>query len=461
MIETSSYPPREGNQVRLLVDGIPSFRRICEAIEAAQQSVWVTITFMWSECHMPDDRGGPLEVLQQAAERGVDVRLIFWRPEDDATHHKRNAFWGSPEHFKKLKALAPDVSLRWDRAASGYCQHQKSWLVDAGSEQAVSFVGGINLNPNSMVSPGHFDEPEVELHNHDVYLELHGPATADVQHNFVQRWNEASERDLADGVFGPNADSQLRFPNEMLSPVGDSKKHVLVQVQRTIRAGRYLNGHPAVGGHRYDIEAGERSNLDQYLSAIRRAKRSIYIENQYLEDAAIVSVLLGALQRDVEVLLVLPVSPDYSMRDALLNTERERFYQLRAGLDDYENFMLCGLSSSSKGSPRKPIYVHSKLMVVDGEFATVGSCNLHHYSLRGNSELNVSIQHREAVHKILVKLFQEHIDEYVSSLDDVTAVRRFKHIAADNARLHQQGQVDWQGQAFAMAISQYGLAVAL
>ena len=62
----------------------------------------------------------------------------------------------------------------------------------------TAFLGGINLNPHSVVSPGHRGKGQ----NHDVYVELKGPSVVDVHHNFVQRWNEASERNLSDGIMG-------------------------------------------------------------------------------------------------------------------------------------------------------------------------------------------------------------------------------------------------------------------
>lgn len=91
-VTTGSYPTRAGNAVRLLIDGEPAFRRICEAIEAARHSVWVTVTFMWSGVQMPDGRGAPLDVLERAAMRGVDVRVIFWRPDAETKSLERNAF---------------------------------------------------------------------------------------------------------------------------------------------------------------------------------------------------------------------------------------------------------------------------------------------------------------------------------------------------------------------------------
>jgi phosphatidylserine/phosphatidylglycerophosphate/cardiolipin synthase-like enzyme len=66
----------------------------------------------------------------------------------------------------------------------------------------VAFVGGINVEQGSMVSPGH--RPWREGDNiHDVYLEVRGPSATDVHHNFVQRWNEASDRDLPHGCWPP------------------------------------------------------------------------------------------------------------------------------------------------------------------------------------------------------------------------------------------------------------------
>lgn len=72
-VDTGAYPMRVGNRVRPWIDGLPAFRRICEAIEGARQSVWVTITFMWPSFRMPDGRGAALAVLEDAACRGVDV----------------------------------------------------------------------------------------------------------------------------------------------------------------------------------------------------------------------------------------------------------------------------------------------------------------------------------------------------------------------------------------------------
>ncbi|MEQ8691123.1 MAG: phosphatidylserine/phosphatidylglycerophosphate/cardiolipin synthase family protein [Pseudomonadales bacterium] len=422
-------------------------------IDSAERSVWATITFMWATFKMPDDNGTALSVFERAARRGIDVRLIFWRPEDDNEIHRRNAFWGSTEHFELLAKQYPNINIRWDRAAPGYCQHQKSWLIDADSDWATSFVGGINLNPNSLVPPGHdYSNSGSELQNHDVYVELRGPSVADVHHNFVQRWNEASERADHTGRFGERAQEDLLFPNR----APDSCGTALVQIQRTIRNGLYENGHAPVDGQRFDITEGERTNFDQYCAAIDAAERTIYIENQYIEVAPIVSALKDALSRDVEVVVVLPVTPDYSLRAVDMTDERIAFLALRSTLSEHENFTLCGLATDDGDGGRVPVYVHSKLMIIDGEFATVGSCNLHQYSLYGNGELNAAIQDAGVAMSVMKELFQEHIGVDVFEFDDLGAIEAFKSVAMQNRQLSNRGISSWQGLAFEMDMSTYG-----
>ena len=84
-IAHGSYPRRGGNLFRPLVDSGPAFRRICEAVEQAQHSVWITFTFIATDCQMPDGRGSIFDVLDRAVERGLDVRVIFWRPNPESS----------------------------------------------------------------------------------------------------------------------------------------------------------------------------------------------------------------------------------------------------------------------------------------------------------------------------------------------------------------------------------------
>lgn len=443
-VSSGSYPSRPGNLVKPWIDGEPAFRRIGEAIEEARSSVWVTVTFLWPTFAMPDGRGSLFDVLDRAAGRGVDTRIIFWRPDPETERFKANAFWGSPAHIEFLEERRSGVKIRWDRAHAGFCQHQKCWLIDAGSDEGTAFVGGINLNPHSVVAPGHHGEG----HNHDAFLELAGPSTVDVQHNFVQRWNEASERRIAGGCWGAGSSSSLPFPARVPAARGSA----MVQIQRTIHEGRYVDGQATPDGAWFEIAAGERSNFHQYCAAIEAARRSIYIENQYVEVPEIVDCLRRALERGVEVILLMPATPDVSSQ---VSPARRAFLDARQQLGRYPHFMLAGIAGMDADDRRHPVYVHSKLMLVDDEWATVGSCNLHRFSLFGNAEINAAFSEPDAVRDFRCQLFREHLDQDVRGLDVLGAFRLFRRIARANRTKWEAGENGWQGLAFELDLASY------
>ena len=438
-VTTGTYPTRDGNRVVPWIDGEPAFRRICECIDAAERSVWVTIAFMWPSFRMPDRHGSALDVLQRAAARGLDVRLLCWRPDDETAPLRTNAFWGSGAHRALLAERHAQLAVRWDRAQPGFCQHQKTWLLDGDT----AFVGGINLNPHSVVAPGHAQGAAPQ--NHDVYVEVVGPAVADVHHNFVQRWNEASERTRDDGRCGPGADETLPFPTHVPPPRGDAR----AQIQRTTHAGRYTDDHAPPGAPSFAIARGERTNLDQYLAAIAAARRTIYLEQQFVDVLEILDALDAALARGVQVVAVLPGEPHYATPE---RPEVTAAGARRARLARWEQFARCGLARRTPKGAREPIHVHSKLMLVDDEWATIGSCNLHRYSLFGNGEMNVAFCDVATVRALRVALFREHLDADTSGLTDADALRRFRAVARENRRRHDVGEMAWQGLAFELDV---------
>jgi phosphatidylserine/phosphatidylglycerophosphate/cardiolipin synthase-like enzyme len=445
-VTSGSYPVRAGNLVRPLVDGVPAYRRICEAVDAARHSVWVTVTFLTPDVQMPDGRGSFFDVLDRAVGRGLDVRVLFWRPNQETSHYAPGVFWGSPAHRALLEARGSRFLARWDRAHSRFCQHQKSWLVDAGRPSETAFVGGINLRPHSVAAPGH-PRPG----HHDVYVELTGPAATDVHHNFVQRWNEASERTAPDGCWGVGGDGDLAFPAHLTGPSGGS----LAQVQRTLHAGCYRDGRPSPGGQLFDVAGGERSIFDQYLQAIQAARHSIYIENQALELPEIVAALQQALERGVDIVVLLPAQPEDRVREASRRPERRAFLDQLAALGRHEHFALAGIAGRGS-SGRHDVYVHAKVMLIDDAWATIGSCNLHAASVLGNSEMNVTFWDPPAVRAFRCQLLAEHLGRDTAGLDDRSALVAYRQIARENRRRRDAGNPDWQGLAFSLDPATYG-----
>lgn len=335
---SASCPRREGNRVLPLVGGREAFGRIAEAVDAARERVWLTIAFYGDDFRLPDGRG-LFQLLEAAAARGVDVRAVCWLPNPESANYGRTYPIDAPPR--------PGVKIRWDRAVGPYCQHQKSWMVDA-----TGFVGGLNLTA-------------VALERHDAYVEIDGPSAADVARNFVERWNAASERHDSD---------DLPLPTTVPAACGSSA----VQIQRMLR--------------------GETSILEQYERAIDAAQHTIHIENQAIPIPRIAARLDQALQRGVEVLLLVPAVPEHYVYDARKDPSRRALFEGVEALGRHERFRLAGL----------PVYVHAKLMIVDDAWATIGSCNLHAYSLGGHAEMNASIWDETVARNLRQRLLRQH-----------------------------------------------------
>ena len=432
---SGSYPLRVGNAVRPLVDGEPAFRRICEAVETARHRVWVTVAFLEPDFEMPDGRGSVFDVLDRACARGVDVRVLFWRHRLLAQFRPESHFAGTEADRQLLRTRGTRWHARWDQAHGAYCQHQKSWLVDAGTPGEVAFVGGINLSRKSMVPPGHPPAPNGSTH--DVYVEVRGPSATDVHHNFVQRWNEASDRGEPDGCW-PDAlaQTQLAFPGEASPAAGD----VPVQIQRTIRRERYRDGTPTPEGVAFDIAAGEFSVVEQYRRAIEAARRTIYIEDQAIASVEIVDRLHEALSRGVEVVFLVPAEPHPDMAAARLSGASQAFFDSLAALGQHEHFLLAGLVSSRPEGGHQVVYVHAKIALVDDAWAKIGSANVANRSFYGDTELNTSFWHAPTVRALRAELLREHLARDTSDLEDRAALRAFRDQGRANADRWARGE---------------------
>jgi len=454
--QRGSYPLRPGNAVHPLVDGVPAFRRIAAAIEAARASVWVTVAFVERDLALPGAGGTLFELLDRAAARGLEVRALFWRePELDRLLPGAAHFGGSATERAWLAARDARFLARWDHLPR-YCHHQKSWLVDAGQAGEVAFVGGINLDHGSMVSPGHAPvgggAPDIYVNIHDLYLELRGPAASDVHHNFVQRWNEASERDRPDGTWPDRGRAGLLpFPAVASAPAGATA----VQVARTVRAGCYRDASPAPGAASYPIEGGEQSVLEQYLAAIDGATRSIYLENQFLHSLDVLARLEAALARGVAVVFLVPGVPMPDIQAARRDPRAAEFFAALEALGRHPLFALAGLAASGDDGRYEDVYVHAKAAIVDDAWVTIGSTNLATRSFRADTELNATFWDAATARALRRALFAEHLGVDTAALDDRASLAVFRDVATAN-RDRRARREPLQGLAFALDAARYG-----
>jgi phosphatidylserine/phosphatidylglycerophosphate/cardiolipin synthase-like enzyme len=220
--------------------------------------------------------------------------------------------------------------------------------------------------------------------------------------------------------------------------------------------GRYANGHPTPGGLPFDVAQGERSILEQYERAIDAARRTIYLENQAIPIPTIARPLLRALERGVDIVLLVPAIPEEHVYQARLDPTRQARFDALEALGRHPNFTLAGIAGRD-GARRRPTYVHAKLMLVDDLWATIGSCNLHDYSLAGHSEMNAAIWDASVVRALRCTLLAEHLDMETEELDDRAALRLYQRIARDNRCRMQTHDPDWQGLAFALVPEDYAV----
>jgi cardiolipin synthase A/B len=196
--------------------------------------------------------------------------------------------------------------------------------------------------------------------------------------------------------------------------------------------------------------------LSQYLQAIGAARQSIYIENQAIPIPEVAATLEKALERGVEVVALVPADPEDHVRMARQNPQRKPLFDGLAALGRYENFALVGIAGLDALSRRSNIYVHSKIMLVDDAWATIGSCNLHAFSLSGHTEMNASIWDPKVVRALRCVLLAEHLDRDTAALDDRSALRLYSEIARENRRRRDADNCKWQGLAFSLDPAGYG-----
>lgn len=449
-VESGAYPLRPGNEVEPLVDGAKAFGAIARAVALAKRSVWVTVAFHEDAFEMPDGHGSLFDVLDRATERGLDVRVIFWRSQAQEDDDPGVHFFGSEAHRRALTKRGSRFKARWDALPGESCHHQKSWLVDAGLPGEIAFVGGINLDPASVAHPGHAPR---ELGNvHDVYVRTRGPAATDVHHNFVQRWNEATERQRDDGAWPePAICDDLAFP-EVLSP---ECGEVPVQITRTVQPEIYRAEYPTPGGKPFAIARGEYSILDQYIVAIESAKRTLYFEDQTIASPPIIARLDAALERGIEVVFLVPGQAHPAFTAARNNPDIAHYFEPLHALGRFDHFCLAGIASNAGPAAYHDVYVHAKIALIDDAWATIGSTNIAQRSFKGDTELNASFWHRPTVQTLRIELFQEHLGVDTTGLDDAASMRLFRERARANATARAEGRA-LEGLAFAIDPVRYG-----
>ncbi|WIM04736.1 MAG: cardiolipin synthase ClsB [Candidatus Nitricoxidivorans perseverans] len=324
-----------GNRVTLLTTGREYFPALIEAIDGAVAEVHFE-TYIFAD----DDAGRAVAAaLARAAKRGVAVRVLvdgFGAREFSAGLGARLAADGA-----EVLVYRPEIARMRLRRHRLRRLHRKLAVIDA----RVAFVGGINVIDD-------WDGADRRIPpRHDYAVRVEGPLLAHIHHATRHLWQLVSWASLRRRYREPPPSHRVAHDP---APHGGTTAAFLVR--DNLR-------------HRRDIE-------ENYLDAIESAKDEIVLASAYfLPGRRFRHALMGAAQRGVRVIVLLQGRVEY----ALLHYATQALHGalLKAGVRIFEYHAS---------------FLHAKVAVVDGDWATVGSSNIDPFSLLLAREANVAVR---------------------------------------------------------------------
>jgi phospholipase D1/2 len=274
----------------------------------------------------------------------------------------------------------------------GGCHHQKLVIVDG----RVAFLGGLDLcdarwdtRQHRKGDPARFDVRDKPYKPfHDIQVLLDGPVVATLEQLFLEGWRLATGSELS-GVH--NSQSAEPAPALESDPAFEQ---LVAELDLPLRARQ-------VGVSRTDwtVEGTIVSEIQQLFErAILAAERFIYIETQYFTSKALAEVLYYRIadttRPKLQIVLVMPDGADSPKEDFVLGNRQRRVrrFLADAALHFGHDFQLLMSSESTAEEPCPATFIHSKLMIVDDEFLTIGSANFTNRSMRIDREINVAWQ---------------------------------------------------------------------
>ena len=326
-------PITGGNKVEILQNGDEFFPVMLREIKNAKS----TITFAQ---YLFKDGQLANELMQSFAERcraGVQGLLLLDSHGSSEVSDGLVSLVTSAgcklEFFRRVRA--PQVILPWKLLQYNYRNHRRILVIDG----RIGFTGGYGIADDWL------GDGRTEKHWRETNLRIEGPAVKFLQAGFAESWLEATGDLIGGDGFFPQLEARGKMPAQVVksSPVGGSFQNYLL-----------------------------------YLLSINSAQKSILITNPYfIPDERMIQALLQAVGRGVKVTVLVPGKIDHKIT-------------YRASRKYYGEMLLGGITIHEY----MPALLHSKTMVIDGIWATVGSTNFDNRSFALNEELNLTLYDR-------------------------------------------------------------------
>jgi len=325
-----------GNELVLLQNGTAYFPQLCADIEAAQHFIYLE-----SYIFAADNIGRQVaDALQNEDVRGVAVHVLL------------DGFGSAdlPESWVESLRFS-GVQLQWFRREIFHFNfrrqrlrrlHRKLVVIDG----ETAFVGGINILS---------DVPENDAFaapRFDYAVRVQGALVSEIQAAMQHVWNVVAWAHLRKRVKPTHKIGRKKSSSASVSKLS-------FVLRDNLR-------------HRRDIERA-------YLNAIGSAQQEIILANAYfLPGRLFRRALILAAKRGVRVVLLLQGKVEFRLQHYATQALYEQF--LAAGIEIYEY---------------QPSYLHAKVAVIDGRWATVGSSNIDPFSLMLAREANLVIADAE------------------------------------------------------------------
>jgi phosphatidylserine/phosphatidylglycerophosphate/cardiolipin synthase-like enzyme len=301
---------------------------------------------------------------------------------------------------------------------TGAVHHQKIAVID----DAVAFCGGIDLTVDRWDTSAHDDVNRGRRTvgrsygpRHEVASAVDGDAARALGEVARWRWETATGRSLK-ALDATHTTWPIKLEPTLCN--------VDVGIARTLPE--------------FDDRDEVREAEALILAGIAAARDIIFLENQYLAARRLVDALVARLEEDdgPEIVIVLPRRGTNRLERETMDGARHRLIQKLWAADHHRRLGIY-YPVTDGGSP---IYVHSKVMVVDDRLLRIGSSNLNNRSLGFDSECDVAIESnsdrgepdevRREITRVRNQLVAEHLGVSVDELEDcpslLTAVENLR-----------------------------------
>jgi phosphatidylserine/phosphatidylglycerophosphate/cardiolipin synthase-like enzyme/uncharacterized membrane protein YdjX (TVP38/TMEM64 family) len=365
------------DRVAFLVDGETYFAALADTIERAERQILMIGWDFHSRIRLRRDGGDDGNTAELAAlldsavqsRRTLQVYILGW---DFAMIYalEREAL---PLYRLGLRTHRR-VRFRLDgRHPVGASHHQKIVVID----DAVAFSGGFDITAcrwdtrEHLAADARRSDPGFPRYGayHDVQMAVSGEAARALAELARERWRRAT-------------DQRLPPPEAAHDPWPESLEPALLNIDVGI-----ARTEPA-----FKEQAEVREVEALYLEAIHAARRSIYLENQYLTAARVSEALAERLrERDgPEVLIIGPRRCSGWLEEGTMGVLRARLVRRLREADRYDRLRI--YSPLVPGLGERPLIVHSKVLVIDDRLLRIGSANLSNRSMGLDTECDLALE---------------------------------------------------------------------